>query len=61
MVINEDILNELDMLMILQICSDACEREKTEMFEDILTECILSGMDEEQSELKDESSGNSSL
>ena len=41
MVINEDILNEMDTLMILQICTDACERKKTELFEDMLTEMIL--------------------
>lgn len=47
MVINEDVLNEMDMLMILLICSDACERKKMEQFEDIMVECILSGIDEE--------------
>ena len=32
----------MDTLMILQICTDACERKKTELFEDMLTEMILS-------------------
>ncbi len=46
MVINEDILNEMDTLMILQICTDACERKKTELFEDMLTEMILADDEE---------------
>ena len=48
MVINEDILNEMDTLMILQICTDACERKKTELFEDMLTEMILADDEEGQ-------------
>ena len=50
MVINEDILNEMDTLMILQICTDACERKKTELFEDMLTEMILADDGEEPEE-----------
>ena len=61
MVINEDVLNEMDVLMILQICTDACERKKTELFEDMLTERILSGMEEEPLGTDDESGDDSSL
>ena len=48
MAINDDILNEMDTLMILQICTDACERKKTELFEDMLTEMILADDEEGQ-------------
>ena len=44
MVIDAEVLNELEILAILQICSDACEREKVELYEKMLTESIESGM-----------------
>lgn len=47
-VISEDVLNEMDYLMILQICTDACQRKQIEMFEDILTECILAEDENEE-------------
>lgn len=52
MVINDDILNEIDTLMILQICSDACERKKIELFEDMLTKMILADDEEEPKKLE---------
>ena len=63
MVISGDVLNEMDVLMILQICTDACERKKTELFEDMLTECILYGIDDEQEQsgTDDGASADSSL
>ncbi len=63
MVINEDVLNEMDILMILQICSDACNRQMTELYEDILREAILSGDagKPEQSGTDDGISGDSSV
>ena len=45
MVIDAEVLNELEILAILQICSDACEREKVELYEKMLTESIESGVD----------------
>lgn len=44
-VIDSDVLTEFETLAILQICSDACEREKADLVEKILTESILVGTD----------------
>ena len=40
MVADSGALNELDALAIIQICLDACEREKAEALEKYLSEAI---------------------
>ena len=42
-IIDEDVLNEFDALKIVDICIDACEREKAEAYEDLLKNMIGNG------------------
>lgn len=44
-VIDDEILNEMDALAIVQVCIDACEREKAAAYEDMLKNMIEDGTD----------------
>ena len=40
----------MTLYMILQICTDACERDNAKLLEDMLTEMILADDEDEQEE-----------
>lgn len=42
---DQDLLNEVDALTIIQICLDACEREKSDILEQGLRMRIMDGGD----------------
>jgi len=44
-VVDIDVLNEVDALTIIQVCLDACEREKALAYEELLKDMIEDGTD----------------
>lgn len=41
--VDDEILSDADVMMVLQICSDACERMKAEIVEDVLIRKLHGG------------------
>lgn len=44
-VVDADVLNEQDALAVIQICLDACEREKSAAYEHLLGSGFVDGTD----------------